>query len=168
MREFGLLGQPEASLPFGFQLLFNSLVKEIDKQFQKLDQEGAEEKKQMPVREGINIHITSMGNRPFIEVQHPVKEIKKIKVTDDMVKKLSTLPKKEAQASVRRFSNKIVYELELPGVRSLQDIIVSKLESSVEIKAIAQDKVFFKLIPVQMPILGYQLYEGKLILEFKA
>ncbi len=169
-REFGLLGFDGMKLPFGFNMLFQNLVKEIDKQFHKIDKEMIEETKKVPLKEGISINITTVGNRPVIEVNKfgGSQEIKKVKITEEMAKKLSTLPKKEAETSVRRLSNKIVYEIDLPGVRNLSDIIISRLESSIEIKAIASDTIFFKLLPLNLPVSGYGFKDGKLVMEFKS
>lgn len=169
-REFGLLGFEGIKLPFGFNMLFQNLVREMDKQFQKIDKEMAEETKKVPLKEGISINITSVGNRPVIEVNKfgGSQEIKKIKITEEMAKKLSTLPKKEAETSVRRLSNRLVYEIDLPGVRDLNDIIISRLESSIEIKALAQDVIFFKLLPLNLPVSGYGFKDGKLVMEFKS
>ena len=38
--------------------------------------------------------------------------------------------------------NKVIYNLEVPGVNDIDDIFINKLESSIEIKAISDDKVY--------------------------
>lgn len=97
---------------------------------------------------------------------------KKEKLLDDFskksLKKFSQLPKKEPKTSVKRLSNTIIYEINLPGVKSLEDLSIVKLEHSIEIKAVAKDKAYFKLIPVNLSILDYELEKGKLILELEA
>lgn len=160
-REFGLLGAVEdMKLPFGLNFLFNSLTRELQKQMEQMDK-GSEPLPQ----EGFKIHITtSLGDKPF---QQTKEKAKKVEISEEMMRKLSELPKHEALASVRRMSNKIVYEIDLPGVKHLKDIIISRLESSVEMKAIAHDKVFYKNIPLQSQILGYKLEEGKFVIEFR-
>jgi hypothetical protein len=67
---------------------------------------------------------------------------------------------------VRRLSDRIVYEIELPGVKA-SDIIINKLQNSIEIKAFTKEKAFFKLLPVALPILNYYMKQGKLVLELK-
>ncbi len=41
-----------------------------------------------------------------------------------------------------------------------------KLENSIEIKAITKDKAYFKIIPLNLPIINYNILKEKLILEF--
>ncbi len=134
-------------------------MKELDKQLRKTDTG-----EKIPFQEGVSIHI-ALGGKPAIAAQK--NEVRKIRISEEMEKKLSLLPREEAETSVRRLSQKIVYEIALPGVQKLEDIIISKLESSIEIKAIAPDKIFFKLIPLNSPLLGYGLKDGKLVMEFR-
>lgn len=92
------------------------------------------------------------------------KEIRRL--PQNILKKFSNLPQKEAKTNVRRFSDKVVYEINMPGVRSLKDISITKLENNVEVKAISKDKAYQKMIPVNFPITDYNLSRGKLVLEF--
>jgi HSP20 family molecular chaperone IbpA len=78
---------------------------------------------------------------------------------------LAGLERKEPKTNIRRLSNRVVYELEMPGVESLEDISIIKLENSIEIKAISKNKAYVKVIPINLPITNYNLSEGKLILE---
>lgn len=194
-RDYGFLGKDDElfqaqdfniRMPFGFNSLFNSLLKEVDKQFRELDKEMAREKqekaKKVPEirKSGISISISMSGkNKPdikisgygpeFSEFEREIKEVKipKNKITDEEARKLAKLPRKEAKTEVRRFSNKIVYEIDLPGIKNLKDVIINKLENSVEIKAFAKDTAYFKLLPINLPILNYKLEDSKLILEFQ-
>jgi HSP20 family molecular chaperone IbpA len=84
------------------------------------------------------------------------------------LKKMSKLPKKEPATSIRRLSNKVIYEIEIPGVNSIEDLSITKLENSIEIKALAKDRAYSKRIPLNLPILNYELSDGKLILELDA
>jgi hypothetical protein len=62
-------------------------------------------------------------------------------------------------------TNKIIYEVDLPGVKNEKDIIITKLENSIEIKAFTKDTAYLKLIPISLPIKNYFLEKNKLILE---
>ena len=188
-KDFGLLGKADElglsnmRMPFGFNTLFNSLLKEVDKQFRELDKEIAKEKikeKRPDFANGISISISSEnGKQPQIKVnafgpnfkqfeqQTKIKEKPLPQITEDKTRKLINLPRKEAETKVRRLSNKIIYEINLPNVKSIENVIINKLENSIEIKAFAKDKVYFKLIPVKLPILDYKLEDEKLILELK-
>jgi len=80
----------------------------------------------------------------------------------------SKLEKKEPKTSIRRLSNKIIYEIEVPDVESINNISINQLDSSIEIKAIGKKTGYEKIIPINFPISSYELSNGKLILELKA
>jgi hypothetical protein len=90
------------------------------------------------------------------------------KVSEETLKNSAKLPRKEAKSHVTRTSNKVIYELETPGLVSLNNVLVNKLESSIEIKAYTEKAVYFKTLPVKLPLMQYSLKEDKIILEFKA
>lgn len=194
-RNFGFLGKKDeifpdtgVRMPFGFNKLFSSLLKQIDSQFRQLDKEIGKDFKETKIRKikpimsrGISISIsTNTGEKPEIkvkgfgpgyenliqqEIKEPARTIKQLEISEEKARKLAKLPRKEAETKVRRLSNKIIYEIKLPGVLSLDNIIINKLENSIEIKAFSKDKVYFKLLPISLPILNYKLEEEKLILE---
>ncbi len=58
------------------------------------------------------------------------------------------LPKEtsEPETEVRRSGNKVLVDIRLPGVRNSGDIDISELENSVEIKAVAGNRGYFKII----------------------
>jgi len=112
------------------------------------------------------------GHQQAQQIRKPKEQEKKIVVLDKIskknLKKISNMPKQEPLTKIRRFSDKIVYEIEMPGVESTKDISIIKLENSIEIKALAKNKVYFKLIPINFPITYYNLSKGKLVLELDA
>ncbi len=83
----------------------------------------------------------------------------------DSIKKYSNLEKIEPKANIRRLSNKVIYEIDVPGVESIKDISVVKLENSIEIKAVSKEKAYKKTIPIDLPLKKYRLDNEKLILE---
>jgi len=209
-KNYGLLGKSDREdslasfpqIPFGFGIkgfgdIFNSLLKQIDREFKELDKKMLSEKekllknkkikgKKFHPTSGISISISSItGKEPEIKIKGFGPEFRNIKkqiskpnqpveakittpkITEEKAKKLSKLPKQEAETKVRRLSNKIIYEISLPEVKSIKDIIINKLENSIEIKAFSKNTVYFKLIPLNLPILKYNLKNQKLILELK-
>jgi len=181
----------EIQMPFGFNNLFNSLIKNLDQQFREIDKEFGKaeiprEKQRIPpgIRKGgISISIsTAPGRQPEIRVhssgnipefRREEEQIKKIvqekpDLSMQKLEKFSKLPQKEPSTNIRRLSNKIIYEIDIPGVKSLKDISIIKLENSIEIKAVAKDKAYFKLIPINLPILNKKLSQEKLVLELGA
>lgn len=83
----------------------------------------------------------------------------------EKIEKFSKLPRHEPKTAVRRLSDRIIYELELPGVKDKKSITINKLENSIEIKAFTKDRAYFKLIPLGLPIKKHYLEDEKLILE---
>lgn len=135
-------------------------------------------------KSGISISISSSsGKEPIIRVKtygmpkgksqdiegfaKKAPKAEPVKLTKTQETKLATLPKQEPETKVRRLADKVIYEIALPGVKDKKDIIIQKLENSIEIKAFGKDKAFFKLIPVSLPIKKYDFRDGKLIIELK-
>ena len=85
--------------------------------------------------------------------------------TQEKIKKYSQLPRKEAQARLRRISGKILYEISVPGVTSVDDVLVNQLESSIEIKAVSDKVMYLKHLNLNLPIVSYSLKKGILTLE---
>lgn len=108
-----------------------------------------------------NIKITK---KP-ISVKPEKKQTHQNIFSEENLKKFSSLPKKEPSANVRRLSDKVVYEIEVPGVKSIQDILINKLENSIEIKAIAKNTAYKKILQVDLPLKRYKLDKEKLVLE---
>ena len=214
-RNYGLLGkddftenfpEPGVRMPFGFNMILNSLLKEADKQFREFDRPLGKDAGEMRINNkigrkidergfkipfnragGISISIsTESGKSPSIKVKSfgnapefmgmergikqdmPGRKIEKIaEISEEKARKISKLPREEAETKVRRLSNKIFYEISIPGVKSMKDVIINRLENSIEIKAFSKDKVFFKLFPISLPIIRHRLKDEKLILELK-
>ncbi len=181
--DWGMLGRDdfmssnEIKIPMGLDRIFNSLIKNLNSQFES-DREGRTKKPKIQKKSGISISIsTSKDMPPEIKInsfgnnlkpkqkEQQVKEMPLRDLSQRSLKKISSLPKKEPSTNIRRFSDKIVYEIEMPGVKSIDDISIIKLENSIEIKALAKNKAYFKLIPINLPITNYNLSKGKLVLE---
>jgi len=186
--DWGLLGKndvlepEEIKMPFGLNALFNSLVKNLNKQMKELGNETKEQSKEQIASKksgGISISISTSGNRPPEIKVSSFGNIPKFKGKEQEIRnkaaaialpisdsgKFAGLPKKEPETNIRRLSNKVVYEIKLPGVKTTKDLSIIQLESSIEIKALAGKKVFYKVIPISLPINKYDLSRGILTLE---
>jgi len=203
--DFKSLDDMNIRLPLGFNMIFKSLVKELDKQFKELNKEREKERKsgnydkRDQTSRGISINITSEFNsesgQPKIKIQSfgdiPVnikrvsKDLKEFEnknqrkidisqnLSQEQVTKLASLPKEEPETNVRRLSNKVIYEISLPDVKTLENIAIKKLENSIEIKAIAEKsgkayKAYSKHIPLSYPLKKYSFKGQKLVLELDA
>lgn len=193
-KDWGILGkndfidQEGINLPVGLNSLFNSLVKNLNKQMKEFEQQKEKppvQKEQKVTKKagGISISISTSGDKPpEIKVRSfgnspeyagenlesnimEGTEEKKIELPSSDLRKFSRLPKKEPATNIRRFSNKVVYEIKLPGVKTVDDLSIRQLENSIEIKAAADKKLFYKIIPINLPIKKYDLSKGILTLE---
>jgi len=74
----------------------------------------------------------------------------------------------EPKTKVQKTGNKVTVDMELPGVKSSGDIEVRELESSLEVKATAGKKAFFKIItkPEKYKVATQKFDNGVLHLEF--
>ena len=159
---------------FGFlNKMLGNAMKMLEKEMQKEMKRGNEErglktnfelyingKKVNPA----NIKVT---RQPIRQITNEKRKIIKKEFSEDKIKKLSKLPRKEPSTNIKRFSDKIIYEIDVPGVKSIEDVSIVPLENSIEIKAIGKDKVYSKLIPMNLPIINYKLEKAKLILELE-
>ena len=186
-------GMGDVKLPLGFNTIFRKLMREMDKQLREIDRDMGERKykddfnidRDSAIKQGgISINISSGAGEPVIKVKSfgnlpefkfmedevkrgntgaPMKRLPKI--SEEEARKLAKLPKTEASSKVRRLSGRVIYEIELPDVKDSKNIIINKLENSIEIKAFAEDKAYFKFLPVKLPIVRSVFSKGKLILE---
>ncbi|MFZ1970699.1 MAG: hypothetical protein WAU65_00765 [Candidatus Nanoarchaeia archaeon] len=187
---FGMLGKDDSlnqMSPFGdsgfsgFNMIFNSLIRNLEKQFKEVEKQNPTvnpQDKQQNEMGNISISISSFGGKSpsvtmnSIPIDKKNSEKKKVKkfvdnLPSDRLKKFSSLPREEPKTNIRRLSNKLIYEISLPGVKSLKDISLLNLEKNRELKAVSDDKSYLKSIP-NFPIINYKLSKGKFILELDA
>ena len=171
MRDFGVIGKNNlegtplvggGGTGFGItdkmiSSVMNSLIKNLGKQFDNMDSQNV---KSSP--KGIQIRFGA----PPKSAQQKKKEIIEKEITSEQIKRMSKLPRSEAKTNVRRFSDKVVYDLKASGIEDVKDIFVSKLESGYEIKAIGKTKVYVNSIPVNLPLKKYSLSKSGMSVEF--
>lgn len=198
--DWGILGKNDFTpsnnqpqLPAGLNMIFNSLVKNLEKQITNLEKQKPQENKTQNTpkkieKSGMNIKISGLnGKGADIRVQSfgqfnelfegmgliPKKEKKESRkliktFAKDKQKKISLMKKEEPSTQMKRLADKILYELNIPGVSSFDDVSIIQNENSIEVKAISKNKAYFKIIPLSMPITEYSLEKGKLVLEMDA
>lgn len=139
------------------------LEKEMEREMKRNSQQPGQKTNFQLFINGRKINIDNINQNAVKE--KPQKQITLKKLPQENLKNFSKLKKAEAETNVRRFSDKIIYEINMPGVKSEGDISIRKFENSIEIKAVAKDRAYYKLIPVNLPIINYNISEGKLVLE---
>lgn len=142
--------------------IVNNLMKNIDQQFSEMQ---GQDISKMPRNFKINIGIQNPRmNQPTKRT--PKHDFSINKISDEQLQRMSELPKKNAKSNVKRLGDKLIYELDAPGIESIKDIFVSKLENGYEIKALAKNKVYVNSLPVNLPIHSFSLNNEKLFVEF--
>lgn len=168
--KFGLLGNHDGSdfnntESLGFtDKIFSSLIQNVMKNLDKQLMKELES----------NANITNTPNGIKIQIGQPPKKKKqapklvKRTVTEDQMKKISKLPRKQAKTNIKRLGDKIIYELNTPGVVATDDVFVSKLESGYEVKALGDDNMYVNTLPINMPIKSVVLEKNKIVVEFSS
>jgi HSP20 family molecular chaperone IbpA len=188
-KNWGMLGKKDVNeienmfeFPVGISKLFNNLMKNLGSTLNELDVENSQNKKQPKSDKvgGISISISTSGNAPpkiKINSFGDYKQNKKIQASEKLpaieivsrnLKEFSRLPKKEPATNVRRFSDRIIYEIIIPGVKDLKDISIAKVENGIEIRAVSEKQAYEKTIPISLPIIRKDFSEGRLVIELDA
>lgn len=82
------------------------------------------------------INVQTYGGQNQIHHHHEHKTVRVPKTTE------------EPETKIQKNQNKQTITLNLPDVKNLEDIEIKQLHQSIEIKAFAGDKAYFKLIPI--------------------
>jgi HSP20 family molecular chaperone IbpA len=90
-------------------------------------------------REEVESEMEKLGFRETPKLERAVVKEKGISLE-------SAKMTEEPETCVRRVGDKIVVEVKLPGVMDTKDIEVKTLENSIEVKAMAGDKAYFKIL----------------------
>ena len=182
---WGILGKNDNSMkenPFANSFfgggILNKMVGNMMKMLEK-EMKNMPKSEEMPkFKPKTNLQLFINGKKVNIgQLPTQAKQIKKNKIkkevrgipsvyfTKDKLKKFSNLEKQDPQTSVRRLSDRIIYDIEMPDVKSKQEISIVSLENSIEIKALGKTKAYYKVIRIGLPIIDYYIDQGKLILE---
>lgn len=169
--EFGMLGnedsgdvQENVKLPFGMEKMVGSLVKQLEKQMDQIDFSNGNAPK------GFKIHVST--GKPQNN-QHVVRE--QPKPEEQIIEEISSkesirrgkLPRVDVDSRMKRLSDRIIYEINTPGVKSKGDVILGELATGLEIRAYSKDKCFVKFIPLKVEVIGYYLKNETLFVELK-
>lgn len=176
---------------------FGGLFKNIEEQFLKMDKlfstklfsddmfkfpDFKEMREEIPKVKGggISVNITNVNGKPTMKVQ-TFGDFKKLepgikkgigfKAEEERkvnVKRKAPKVTKEPESEMKRQGNLLYFKIKLPEVRSLGDIDVIKLAESIEVRAYAGDKAYFKLfkIPGEAKLVGKRFNNNVLEIQF--
>ena len=167
---FGMLGrndsqgkvQEELKLPFGMNKIMNSLVKQLENQLGNMDMGDGQG---MP--KGVKIRVARGPPMRQVIREEPGKVEEVPMVSDEENDRRAGLKREEVESKVRRLADRIIYEMETPGVKKKKDVILTKLASGLEIKAYSKDKCYVKFIPLTVEVIEYSVQDEKVFVELK-
>ena len=171
LQDYGLLGKHDmaqtplvggGSMGFSDKILnsiFTQLMKTLEQQMRGAAPRQAENTEVRQLPNGIILTVNTQRN-PAARVS------KRRTLSEAQMKRMAALPRAEAKTDVRRLSDRVLYELKAPGVGSVEDVFVSKVESGYEVKVISEKKVYINSLQVDLPLKGYSLNEKGVTFEF--
>jgi HSP20 family molecular chaperone IbpA len=116
-----------------------------------------------------NIKVKKMTSSKEEIPKKELKQKKQLKKMFDAPKRetFSKLKKETPRTNLRRLADSVIYEIEVPGVKKIEDISIAQIENTLEIKAISKNLGYFKVIETNYPLTNYYLEKEKLILELE-
>lgn len=152
--------------------MFNNAMRMLEKEMQKEFKQSSKNQRNFFPRtnlrlmiNGQEINLNNQNNLKKPLKKKPLKEIPQKDLPKGNLKNFAKLEKIEPVTNIRRFSDKIIYEIQMPGVKSSKDLSITKLEKSIEIKGLAKNKAYQKIIPINLPITNYEFSKETLVLE---
>lgn len=178
--DWGMLGKKdtgkiETAIPkmFGGGLSGNIMNKMLGNAMKMLEKEMQKEMKGQGKIPKTKVKLMINGKEMIPHVQHIQQDKNNVKIlpiefSGNNLKKWSERDKEEPKTNLKRMGDTIQYEMEIPEVLSIKDISIIKLEKSLEVKAIAKEKAYLKIISIDLPLKKFTLLQGKLTLELDA
>lgn len=159
------------------QDVFGSVFEDVEKEFARIDRNFFEMPRRQQPRvsfrmpggvSGISVTISSgTGMKPNVNVKTygeykkiepeirrklgargPVQEIAERPARKPM-DAIAPSVTEEPATEIKESGTKQTISIRLPGVRSAEDIDIRRLEQSIEVRAVAGDKAYFKLVPIK-------------------
>ena len=147
--------------------IMGSMMRSMNKQLKNFDKlENMENARIEQLPNGIKISI-GMPLEKQSPKKQPSASMSKKEITKEQIEKMAKLPRVQAKTKIARLADKIVCEIDAPGVSKPEDIFISKTESGYEIKAIGKSKIYSNSIPLSHPLKGLSINGGKILVEFK-
>ena len=108
------------------------------------------------------------------DFNHPMISVKPMKTSEPYRKKIKISNRKfsgdvlEPNTKIKRLGEKIIVDIELPGIKKIDDVQIDRIYDSSEIKAFGKDKGYFKIlnIPKKYKLVKKNLNKENLELVF--
>ncbi len=171
--DYGMLGRDdlvpaqetrnEIKLPLGLNKIMGGLMKQLDRELNGMMGENV---KSGGVPRGFQIRISS-GMPNVQKVVSPKKKVERIIISPEEIERRQMLPKVEAKSTIKRLGDIIVYEISTPGIKNREQVIITKLEDGLEVKAYSKDKCYYKVIPLKIEVLQWGILGEKVVVELR-
>ena len=184
--DYGLLGKNDfdqtnqANLSGGsfMEKLFSTAMNMVEKQIKQISEKPNFQNQSLPqntnfrlVINGKEVKLPNQINspQPIQRLNQPQKTTLQTQnsISKEKLNRFAKLPKEEPESKIKRINGRLIYEISMPGVKNIEDVLITRLENSIEIKALSKTKVYSKNLNVNLPIKGYKLFEENLILELE-
>ncbi|MBU4308485.1 MAG: zinc-ribbon domain-containing protein [Nanoarchaeota archaeon] len=175
--DWGLLGKDDSSEDFFGNSFFNGFTGNMLNKFlgstMKMFEKEMQKMQNVPRAPRTNFELFINGKRINPQnikvtknaVQKQPARKESIELPSKKLKDFVNFPQETPKTNVRRLSDKVIYEIEIPGVKSIENVSINQIGNSIEIKAVSKDKAYFKIINIALPITNYNLEKDKLVLE---
>jgi hypothetical protein len=157
----------QMQLPFGLNGIFNQLMKQVEKELANASPQATPKGFKIQISTG-NPQITPIIKESNREIKGAVKTISVEEVSAEEKARRSKLDRIEAKSNIRRLPEGIFYEIDTPGVNSIKDVVITKLEESLEVKAYSKKNCYVKTIPLKMELISFSVKNDKVMLRLKA
>lgn len=173
---------------------FQDLFVDVEREFRRTEELFKEVELKEPRLEGlkrpwkrgrgVSIRITSgTGKEPKVEIEtfgnlrgEEEEIMRRFGITEGKRKILAgeKRPRRpvpsvleEPETEVEQLEDKLILRIEVPGVRSMGDVDIRKMQESIEVRAYAEEKAYFTLssIPPGSRVLSTRLEGNELVIE---
>ncbi len=93
------------------------------------------------------VEIRTFGNVKPEDVRRQLEEQSGIQASRS-IPAARKAPVKEPQTKMTKEGDRVVVEMSLPGIGSLKEVDITKLESSIEVRAYGREQGYFKIIAI--------------------
>jgi hypothetical protein len=172
---FGMLGKEDSTAPAsilnspagqlgGIDRILHSLMNQLGKELGNLNGMPGRNFK-IQISTGIPQNL-AIAKKPKKSVSRTEK-FSKVEIPIEEIERRKSLPRREAESNVRRFSDRVVYEIKVPGVDKKDQILINQLDNCFEVRAYSDKLCYTKSIPIDADLIQSYLKEDVLVLELK-
>jgi len=152
----------DLKLPMGLDKIMGGLVKQLERQLGNMELD-----KRTGLPKGVKIQIGRVPAQGQVVQSKPAIKKTVTVVSEKENARRSKLKRVDANSKVKRLGDVIIYDIETPGVRSEDDVVITELEAGIEVRVYAKDQCYVKVIPLKVEVLGMKVSKERVLVELK-